>query len=249
MWALLTLQDITILQADLNDNPAVKKAAADVAEITEGSLDYLIGNAAYLALYDQFDGPSDLIANTSVEEFGKEFDNFMHTNVLAQIFLYEAFLPLILKGKNKKVLSISTGMADPDFNREWDHTHAIFYSSSKAALNMVNVKYGAQYKKDGVLFISMCPGLVDTGAFSGSKYYQLYLVYTVLTIHSAVDAEQGAKLQAIIAKFQAYAPNFKGAYEPVDSAKHMLSVLDKLSVENGDTGKYLSHLGTKRWLP
>jgi hypothetical protein len=64
-----------------------------------------------------------------------------------------------------------------------------------------------------------------------------------------VNAEQGAKMQGIIAKFQTYSPDFKGAYEPVDSVKQMLSVLDGLSVENGDTGKYLSHLGTKRWLP
>ncbi|KAF2677701.1 NAD(P)-binding protein [Lentithecium fluviatile CBS 122367] len=224
-------KNIHIIQADLTDTPALKKAASDTATITGGTLDYLIGNAAYLATYDQFDSPGNLLANSSPEEFTKQFHSFMDTNVLAQIFLYEAFLPLLLKGKTKKILSISSAMGDPDFNREWEHDHAIFYSTSKAALNMVNVKFGAQYKKDGVLFISMCPGIVDTGYADN------------------ITPEQGAKLQEVIGKFQAYSPAFKGAYEPVESVKMMLGVLDKLSIENGDQGKYLSHLGAKRWLP
>ncbi|KAL1605046.1 hypothetical protein SLS60_004589 [Paraconiothyrium brasiliense] len=223
--------NIHILQADLNDNPAIKKAAAATASITGGSLDYLIGNAAYLALFDQFEAPGELLNRSSHEEFTKEFHNFMDTNVLAQIYLYEAFLPLLLEGKTKKVLSISSGMGDLEINRDYDFDHAIFYSSSKAALNMVNVKFGAQYKKDGVLFLSMCPGMVDTGSFSN------------------LGPKEGAKLQEIIGKFQQYSPNFKGGYEPVEAVKKMLSTLDKLSIENGDQGKYLSHLGTKRWLP
>ncbi|KAJ4355642.1 uncharacterized protein N0V89_003662 [Didymosphaeria variabile] len=224
-------KNIHILQADLNDDAAIRKAATDTASITGGSLDYLIGNAAYLALYDQFDSPGELLAKSSHEVFTKEFHNFMDTNVLAQIFLYEAFLPFILKGKAKKVLSISSGMGDLEINREYDFDHAIFYSSSKAALNMVNVKFGAQYKKDGVLFLSMCPGMVDTGSFS------------------KLSPTQGAKLQEVTAKFQQYSPSFTGPYEPVEAVKKMTSTLDKLSIENGDQGKYLSHLGTKRWLP
>lgn len=94
----------------------------------------------------------------------------MGTNVLAQIFLYEAFLPLLLKGTAKKVLSLSSGLGDLEFSREYDFDQAIFYSSSKAALNMINIKFGAQYKKDGVLFISMCPGLVDTGHAHNRRY-------------------------------------------------------------------------------
>ncbi|KAL5456408.1 hypothetical protein PMIN06_003914 [Paraphaeosphaeria minitans] len=224
-------KNIHILQADLNDTPALKKAAADTANITGGSLDYLVGNAAYLDMFDQFDGPSGLLANSTPEEFTKLFRSFFDTNVLAQIFLYEAFLPLLLKGSIKKVLSISSCMGDPDFNREWAHDQAILYSSSKAALNMVNIKFGAQYKKDGVLFISMCPGVVDTG------------------YENNLNTQQAAKLQEIVGKFQAYSPDFKGAHEPVESVKMMLGVLDKLSIENNDQGKYLSHLGTKRWLP
>ncbi|KAK7181593.1 hypothetical protein DPSP01_011403 [Paraphaeosphaeria sporulosa] len=224
-------KNIHILQADLNDIPALRKAAADTATITSGTLDYLVGNAAYLDTFDQFAGPGDLLANSSTEEFTKQFRSFFDTNVLAQIFLYEAFLPLLLKGPTKKVLSISSGMGDLDFNREWELDQAILYSSTKAALNMVNIKFGAQYKKDGVLFISMCPGIVDTGYANN------------------INPQEAAKFQEFVGKMQVYSPAFKGAYEPVESVKMMLSALDKLSIENGDQGKYLSHLGTKRWLP
>lgn len=58
-----------------------------------------------------------------------------------------------------------------------------------------------------------------------------------------------AKLKETAAKFQKYSLDFKGPYEPVQSVKMMLGVLETLSIENGDQGKYLSHLGSKRWLP
>ncbi|KAF2448084.1 NAD(P)-binding protein [Karstenula rhodostoma CBS 690.94] len=224
-------KNIHILQADLIDNAAIKKAAADTATITSGSLDYLIGNAAYTDGFDQFDSLGGLLAKVSPEELTRQFHNFMDTNVLAQVFLYDAFLPLLLKGTAKKVMSISSGMGDLQFNRDYDLDHAIFYSSSKAALNMVNIKFGAQYKKDGVLFISMCPGVVDTG------------------YADKILPEQVAKLQEILDKFHAYSPTSTGPSQPAESVKKMLSVLDTLSIENGDQGKYVSHTGTDRWLP
>lgn len=176
----------------------------------------------------------------------------MDTNVLAQIFLYEAFLPLIIKGNAKKVLSISSAMGDLDLNREYEFDHATLYSASKAALNMVNIKFGVQYKKDGVLFISMCPGLVDTGGFNDRMFLHSRLVSHedfADCSYPIVSPKGNAKLQEFVAKLQVYSPTFKGAYEPIESVKHMLSSLDKLSIENGDQGKYLSHLGTKRWIP
>ncbi|KAF1979173.1 NAD(P)-binding protein [Bimuria novae-zelandiae CBS 107.79] len=225
-------KNITILQADLDDETSLQKAAADTAKITGGSLDYLIGVAAYLPMYDQLDGPAYLLSQGH-EDFAKQFHQYMNTNVLAQIFLYEAYLTLLLKGKAKKVLSLSSAMGDLDLNREQEMVHAILYSTSKAALNMVNVKYGVQYKKDGVLFLSICPGFVLTDTYNN------------------LLPEQKEKAAPIIAKFYAYAPNFAGkTYTPVESVQKMLSVLEKCSIENGDSGKYLSHLGTnKRWLP
>lgn len=43
------------------------------------------------------------------------------------------------------------------------------YSVGKAAANMVVTKFGAEYARQGVLFMSICPGVVDTGHFDPAK--------------------------------------------------------------------------------
>ena len=77
-------------------------------------------------------------------------------------------MPLILKGKTKKVLAITSGLADADWTAKYDIDWNAPYAISKAGLNMVVAKFSAQYRKDGVLFMSICPGSVDTGYFDNS---------------------------------------------------------------------------------
>lgn len=80
-------------------------------------------------------------------------------------------MPQVLKGKVKKVVTISSGMGDLDFAKDYDISESPLYSISKAAMNMVTAKFSAQYKKDGVLFLSICPGMVEVGHFDNSKPY------------------------------------------------------------------------------
>lgn len=87
-------------------------------------------------------------------------------NVVANIHLFNLFIPLILKGKEKKVITISTGLADLEFTNNFEHEFTPLYSISKAAMNMAVAKFNAQYKKEGVLFMSVCPGMVDVGQFN-----------------------------------------------------------------------------------
>lgn len=53
---------------------------------------------------------------------------------------------------------------------------------------------------------------------------------------------------AMVSKFQVYAPEWKGAITPEESIKQVLAVIEKASIENGNAGEALSHLGNKRWL-
>lgn len=92
----------------------------------------------------------------------------MQTNVTGNIHLFHLFLPLVLKGKIKKVISITTGLADVDSTNLMEVEVAPLYSVSKAALNMVVAKFNAQYKKDGVLFLSISPGVVEVGQYADS---------------------------------------------------------------------------------
>ncbi|KAJ5583048.1 hypothetical protein N7535_001668 [Penicillium sp. DV-2018c] len=68
---------------------------------------------------------------------------------LVTIHLFHFFLLLVLKGKVKKVIAISSGAADLDLINDCD---------IEAALNIVVAKFDVQYKKDGVLFLSNSPG-------------------------------------------------------------------------------------------
>ena len=92
----------------------------------------------------------------------------MSTNVLANIHLYNLFMPQILKGKGKKVVVISSGMGDMDMVNNYDLYVSPLYSTSKAAVNMITAKFNAQYRKEGVLFLSICPGMVDVGHYKDS---------------------------------------------------------------------------------
>ena len=85
------------------------------------------------------------------------------TNVIGNIQFYNLFMPLVLKGKVKKVICISSGMADLDMCNNLELETGALYSISKGAMNLVTAKFNAQYKKDGVLFLGICPGMVDVG--------------------------------------------------------------------------------------
>lgn len=72
-------------------------------------------------------------------------------------------MPLILKGNVKKVVSITSGHADLDIATKWQVHEAGPYAISKAAINMAIGKFHAEFAKDGVLFFSVSPGVVDVG--------------------------------------------------------------------------------------
>lgn len=74
-------------------------------------------------------------------------------------------MPLVLKGKAKKVVTLSSGLGDVDLTLNYGIHENGPYSISKAAMNMAVAKFQAEYEKDGVLFLAISPGLVNTGQF------------------------------------------------------------------------------------
>ena len=111
---------------------------------------------------------SNQSANTSSANdpigLSHEMDKLVSTNVTGNIYLYNLFMPLILAGGTKKVICISSGMADTKLCNDYELTGGSLYAISKAAMNMVTAKFNAQYKSQGVLFMGICPGMVDVGA-------------------------------------------------------------------------------------
>ena len=87
------------------------------------------------------------------------------TNVVGTVHLFNLFIPLLLRGQQKKVVAISTGHADLDLITKYSLEITGPYTVAKAAANTVVAKFSAEYAKDGVLFMSISPGVVDTGNF------------------------------------------------------------------------------------
>ncbi|KAI0363270.1 short-chain dehydrogenases/reductase [Pilatotrama ljubarskyi] len=226
---LLDLQksrpNIHVLKADITDAPALRAAAAEVAKVTGGSLDYLINNAA--AIQNERSGltlstfPDDkLLEEDLVEVF--------RTNVVGVVHTTNAFLPLLRKGTVKKVISISTGLADPEIALKSGFAINAPYSISKAALNSAVATYAAEFRDEGFTFLAISPGLVNTAEMPPT-------------------AEELAAFQSIIAQFKKYAPDWDGApLTPEKSVRLVLGVIEKASVK--DTGAFLSHWGNQKWL-
>ena len=92
---------------------------------------------------------------------------FFSVNVVGNINLINEYMPLILKGTAKKVISITSGFADADIISEYDFSGNPSYPISKAAMNMAMAKFSAEYREDGVLCMSIAPGVVATSGYEG----------------------------------------------------------------------------------
>jgi hypothetical protein len=69
--------------------------------------------------------------------------DLVKANVIGNIHLFNLTIRLVLRGEVRKVIAISTGMADVDLAGKFDLTDGVLYSISKAALNMAVAKFSA----------------------------------------------------------------------------------------------------------
>ncbi|KAJ7146321.1 hypothetical protein C8R44DRAFT_757155 [Mycena epipterygia] len=237
--AALPGKNITVLEADITDAKALQLAASEVSKATGGKLDYLINNAAVSnhpgVTLDQF---------PSAEAVEKDLlDNFK-VNTIGVVHSINTFLPLLRNGSVKKVISLSTGLADPEFTLVSETAGEASYSISKAALNMVVAKYAAQLKAEGFTFLAISPGLVSTSIaarqfiFLCSRFRGLIIMKPA----TAQEMEEHKMLGKAIAKI---APDFKGPITPQESVTMQLAVINRWTIE--ETGAFVSHFGNKQW--
>ncbi|WP_066370618.1 SDR family NAD(P)-dependent oxidoreductase [Herbidospora mongoliensis] len=136
------------VQLDVTDDASVNGALAAV-DAAEGRLDVLVNNAGILE-YEVTDGPTAL----------RVFD----TNAVGIVRVTEAALPLLRKGSNPTVVTVSSSagsfwaVTNPD--RPEFHLRAALYSSSKAAATMLTLQY-AKSQPD-IRFNALEPGFTAT---------------------------------------------------------------------------------------
>ncbi|KAG8162218.1 hypothetical protein KVR01_007983 [Diaporthe batatas] len=172
----------------------------------------------------------DLTKADNPEELEKVVADLTQTNVVGNIHLFNLFLPLVLKGKAKKVIALTTGLADVGMTNSFEVDISGLYAASKAALNMIASKFNVQYKKDGVLFISISPGVVEVAQYDN------------------ITPEQQQGLMGFMGKVAAYSPDFKGPITPEQSVKQVRATWEKASIDTGFGGAFVSHHGDKNWI-
>ncbi|WXC59754.1 hypothetical protein SNK03_005612 [Fusarium graminearum] len=220
--------NIHTIQGEIENYESVKNLIDETAKITGGSLDYIIANAAIQSEWSGYNPIGAL--GSDPEKLEQELlDNFK-INTVGNVHLFNLALPLIREGQAKKIIGISSGHADPDFITNFSIVEAAPYSMSKGALNIAIAKFDAQYRKEGILFMAISPGVVATKDMSN------------------VTEEQLKGFADMMAAFQVYAPNFTGPISPEESVQRVMSVVYKASIDSGSGGQFVSHFGTKQWL-
>lgn len=154
--------DVTPVRLDVTSDESVANAVKTVRAHTD-RLDVLVNNAG---------APGHFVppADTTAEEIHGVYD----TNVYGPIRVTNAFLPLLRASENARVVMISSGggsfaiITDPA--QPVSRMHELAYCSSKAALNMITVRY-AQALPD-IRFNAVTPGETANHKFAATDMNQ-----------------------------------------------------------------------------
>ena len=149
--------NVHFLPLDVTDDASVA-AAAKLFSSQRDHLDLLVNNAG-IFLSDG-DGPPSAV---SIKTINKVFD----VNFLGPIRVSQAFLPLIKKSQQGKVLNVSSGLGShtldlDDSPQGLAGVNVLAYNSSKSALNMFSVLLSNELKAAKIAVNSICPGHVAT---------------------------------------------------------------------------------------
>ncbi|KAF8885513.1 hypothetical protein BD779DRAFT_1533550 [Infundibulicybe gibba] len=149
-------EQLAIVQFDITDHESIKRGAAEATALCPNGLDCLVNNAG---VNHQ---PTASFEKMDVELFDAE----MRHNTVAPIQIGNAFLPLIRRSKEKKLVFVSSELGSLKLGGDFAGL-ANAYSVSKASLNMLARKWGATLKKEGITTVLLHPGWVHTDIGDG----------------------------------------------------------------------------------
>ncbi|GAA3087971.1 NAD(P)-dependent dehydrogenase (short-subunit alcohol dehydrogenase family) [Kribbella aluminosa] len=147
--------DVRFVQLDVTDVESVAAAAKQV-DADSGRLDVLVNNAGVVAEW----GTS--VADITAEQVRTAYD----VNVFGVVSAINAFVPLLRRSPNARIVNMSSGLGSMNLLSELDGrltTQGLLaYSSSKAALNALTLVYASALRADGIKVNAATPGLVPT---------------------------------------------------------------------------------------
>lgn len=139
--------NVDAVRIDIDDPIGVKNAAKSVAR--HGRVDVLVNNAGIYPdkQNDISQTDPDLVLTA------------IRTNAIGAVRATQAFLPLLVKSRQPRIINMSSGMGSLN---EMNGAAGPAYSISKTALNAVTRQSAAALKEKGVAVNAMCPGWVKT---------------------------------------------------------------------------------------
>jgi NAD(P)-dependent dehydrogenase (short-subunit alcohol dehydrogenase family) len=145
-----------VVQLDVTDETSVAAAAE-----TLGSLDVLVNNA----------GTSGVTTSPG-ETTADHMHMIYETNVFGAVRVLHAFVPLLERSQAAVVVNVSSGLGSLSRASDSDSPGAGFamaYASSKAALNMLTIKYAAAFPKMRINSVDPGYTATDLNAHRGSQ--------------------------------------------------------------------------------
>lgn len=154
----LTAQGINNVEAivlDVTSEESVSKARRVVGEKTQ-TLDVLINNAGISGGFPQS------ALNATIDQFKTVFA----TNVFGVVSVTQAFIDLLQKSQEPRIVNVSTAMASLSLASEpsapgYDNKLAV-YQSSKSALNMYTINFAYELRDTPFKVNAVCPGWTKT---------------------------------------------------------------------------------------
>jgi NAD(P)-dependent dehydrogenase (short-subunit alcohol dehydrogenase family) len=147
--------DVRFVQLDVTDVESVDAAAKQV-EADAGRLDVLVNNAGIVAEW------GTAVADITAAQVREAFE----VNVFGVVAVTHAFVPLLRRSPNARIVNMSSGLGSLNLLSELDGrltTQGLLaYSSSKAALDAMTLIYASALRADGIKVNAATPGLVPT---------------------------------------------------------------------------------------
>ncbi|KAM0265653.1 hypothetical protein ACHAQJ_000087 [Trichoderma viride] len=207
--------NIHIVTGNVTDPQSILAAAQEAGKILDGGkLDVFIHNSNSVDMAT-FSLPPTKVP-FDVEATKQFYEEPVRTAIWGAAWATNAFLPLIEKGDLKKIVHITSSMANTGVILGTGVDYALAYSIAKAGMNVQIAKYAVELAPKGIKTVAICPGWVDT--HEGPKPPQL------------VEA-----IKIMLAQFQKLDPEAKGQISVEESVSQQLRVIEALDTARSGT--------------
>ena len=149
------LSNVEAIQLDVTNQQSISAARATLGEKTE-VLDVLVNNA----------GISGGFPQSALDATIEQFRTVYETNVFGVVSVTQAFIDLLKKSSEPRIVNVSTAMASLTLAADLASTNYPFrlavYQSSKSALNMYTVNLAYELRDTSFKVNAVCPGWTKT---------------------------------------------------------------------------------------